>query len=632
MNGRLGILRKYIVKHLPKQPLLTPSRNCIFHFTGKIGDCLEAVIRQWLLPAPLSNPAMLEMFRDRDKQPLRNLVPWAGEFAGKYLTHAAQIYRITKDGNLKTHLDWFVKELISLQDADGYLGPWPYKYRLTGKSPNCFYNFPATDTPSHPLTWDAWGHYHIMLGLLVWHELGKDAAALKCAERIADLLCDKFLHTGKRLVDIGSDEMNLAPIHSLCLLYRITGKKDYLSLAEEIEKDFEAPPAGDYIRSALKGTPFHKTPKPRWESLHAIQGIAELYFITGDQKYRKAFEHIWWSIVKGDRHNNGGFSSFEQAQGNPYDPRAIETCCTVAWLAMSIDMLRITGSSIVADEIELSTLNSGLGWLSPSGRWVTYNTPMKGQRKASPVDATAFQARPGMPELNCCAVNGPRVLGMIGDWAVMADNESVTLNYYGPCRLDIPRDDNRITLEQVTEYPEEGSVKINLILNKAAQFKLMLRIPHWSRKTKVAVNGKPVKNIRPGEYLTLNYMWRKHNIIAVNLDMSLHYWVGRKQCRGKVSVFRGPVLLAFDPRCNDLDFVRLPELDAKNMHERKTNFSSWLKPWILREYNTADGKKIRLCDFASAGLAGTPYKSWLRVKNVQRTAFSNTNPLRSTRV
>ena len=34
---------------------------------------------------------MLEIFRDRDRQPLRDMVPWAGEFAGKYLTSAVQI-------------------------------------------------------------------------------------------------------------------------------------------------------------------------------------------------------------------------------------------------------------------------------------------------------------------------------------------------------------------------------------------------------------------------------------------------------------------------------------------------------------------------------------------------------------
>ena len=113
-------------------------------------------------------------------------------------------------------------------------------------------------------------------------------------------------------------------------------------------------------------------------------------------KYRRAFEHIWWSIVKLDRHNNGGFSSGEQAQGNPYHKGAIETCCTIAWTALSVEMLRLTGNPVVADELELSTLNSVLGLHSRSGRWVTYNTPMDGTRLASAHDIV-FQARAGSP-------------------------------------------------------------------------------------------------------------------------------------------------------------------------------------------------------------------------------------------
>src|SRR3954468_15749605 len=66
-------------------------------FQSPIGDYFQNVTEHWLKVAPRSNPAMLDMFRDRDRLPLRDLVPWAGEFAGKYLTSAVQVYRCRRD-------------------------------------------------------------------------------------------------------------------------------------------------------------------------------------------------------------------------------------------------------------------------------------------------------------------------------------------------------------------------------------------------------------------------------------------------------------------------------------------------------------------------------------------------------
>ena len=58
----------------------------------------------------------------------------------------------------------------------------------------------------------------------------------------------------------------------------------------------------------------------------------------------------------------------------------------------------------VADEVELSTLNSVIGLHSVSGRWVTYDTPPDGKRFAFLPENSC--ARPGASELSCCAVNG----------------------------------------------------------------------------------------------------------------------------------------------------------------------------------------------------------------------------------
>ena len=605
-----------------------PQSN--FQFQGYLADYLSGVTQHWLKVAPLANPAMLEIFRDRDRQPYRNMVPWAGEFAGKYLTSAVQISRLTQDAGLRHHIAHFVSDLVALQAEDGYLGPWPKAHRLTGWAPNVMGKGGGT--------WDAWGHYHIMLGLLLWYDDSADDNALEAAVRISELVCEKFLGDKRpRLVDTGSTEMNLAVVHSLCLLYRQTQAQRYLKMALQIVGEFAAeaengPLVGDYLRTALAGKEFYQTPKPRWESLHPIMGLVELYWITGEDKYRKAFEHIWWSIVKLDRHNNGGFSSGEQAQGNPYHQGAIETCCTIAWVATSVEMLRLTGNSIVADEIELSTLNSVIGLHSHTGRWVTYNTPMDGVRRASAHDIV-FQAREGSPELNCCSVNGPRGLGMISDWALMQCDDGIALNWYGASTIEtqLSGGGGIVKLTQETEYPRNGTITLTVSPSDAARFPLKLRIPYWSAHTQVSINGESVPKVVPGTYLTLDREWTPGDKVTLELDMSPHFWVGENECEGKVSVYRGPILLTYDRRLNEMDPDNLPMLNAKSMEGKLLPNSVGLPTVVLMEYAASEGRKLRLCDFGSAGEGGSPYVSWLPVESVAPTPFSRSNPLRSGR-
>jgi len=616
---------------------------------GFVGNYLNAITEQWLLVAPKANPGMLEMFRDRDASPLRDMVPWAGEFAGKYLTGDVQVLRATDDPRLKAWLKDFVRILMGLRNADGYLGPWPSKHGLTNCAPNCRNGRP---------TWDTWGHYHLMLGLMLWHEETRDKEALACVTSIADLLCRKYLGRKKtRLVDTGSTEMNLAPVHSLCILYRKTKSKRYLKLALQLVDEFAArskgqPLAGDYLRQALQGTEFFQTPKPRWESLHPIMALADLYWITGENRYRHAFEQIWWSIVKLDRHNNGGFSSGEQATGNPFHLAAIESCCTIAWTAMSVEMLKLTGNSIVADELELTMFNSVVGMHSSTGRWATYDTPMNGTRRAS-AHAIVFQAHEGTPELNCCSVNTPRGFGMLSDWGLMKDREGLVLNYYGPSALTAkPKLGLSVTLTQETEYPLDGKIVIYVKPSRSCEFALKLRIPHWSTRTKIRLNNQVVRGAKAGSYLKIDRKWKAGDRICVALDMSFSLWRGERECEGLASVYRGPILLAYDHRYNlpnakkgklqvrDLEkwdpatcMLSIPPIDARSMKLRRVQWPDWLPPLLLLEFKAADGRTVRLCDFGSAGEAGTPYCSWLPVRHCPKAPeFSRENPLRSSRV
>lgn len=585
-----------------------------YRLGGAFGRLVGRVVDRWVLTAPEANPGMLDMFRDRDRLPLRNMVPWAGEFAGKYLTSAVQLLRLTGDERLRSCLEGFVAELLRGQDRSGYLGPWPRSHALTNSAPNTG----DQAKPEAKPTWDTWGHYHAMLGLILWWQDTADRGALRAARRIADLLCDRYLGANPRLVETGSTEMNLAPVHALALFHRHTGSRRSLGLAQDIVGQFsacgpEGPLAGNYLAGALDGLQFFELPKPRWESLHPIMGLAELYRITGRADCRTAFEHLWWSIRQTDRHNNGGFSSGEKATGNPYDRGAIESCCTIAWIALGVEMLGLTGLAAVADELELATLNSGAGMHSPGGRWSTYNTPMDGVRRAS-AHEIVFQSREGTPELNCCSVNAPRGLGMVSDWAVVAGPEGeLVLNWYGPSTIVVPlpaRPGVTVVLSQETLYPVDGRIALSVRPSARARFVLKLRIPAWSARTTVRLNGAAVSGARAGSYLAIDRDWRRGDALEIALDMSVHLWRGSRECEGLTSIYRGPILLAYDRRFNDMDPHEVPALDLSRPLRKKAWRGS-RPPAVLLEAKGTDGRTVLLTDFASAGDGGAPYRSWL---------------------
>ncbi|HOD80032.1 MAG: Non-reducing end beta-L-arabinofuranosidase [Planctomycetes bacterium ADurb.Bin126] len=591
----------------PAGDAMTPLADVSIELGGAVGRRMDAVTRNWLLRAPSANGGMLAMLRLRDRQPPPAVVPWAGEFVGKYLLGAIDALRLGQDAELERTVRAVLAELLACQDADGYLGPFPKSQRLLGH-------------------WDLWGHYHVLLALLAWHEHANDPAALASAERIGELVCRTFLDTGRRAVSAGSDEMNLAMLHGLARLHRATGKQRYLAMAREIEADWQK--AGDYLRTGLAGVEFFRTPRPRWESLHDLQGLAELYRITGDERYHRSFLHHWHSIRRWDRHNDGSFSSGEKAAGNPYRNDAIETCCTVAWMAMTVDELRLTGEPRAGDELELSLLNAVMAYLHPSGSWCTYNTPMDGHRQASH-HSIVFQSRAGTGDLNCCSVNAPRGLTMLRQWALMGRRDGVALNYLGEmtARWGLP-DGTACRLETKTNYPLEGGIRIVLRPARPTEFTLAVRIPAWASGARCRVGNQEVK-AEPGAYAAIRRTWRDGDEVTFELPMTLRAQAGDLEMAGKACVYRGPLLLAWDQLLQEADAPPAGAVRADALAQAKTNLPprdeqaeragvyapqvvvDLPAPAAARTESQPATSPLRLCDFASAGVRGQRYTSWL---------------------
>lgn len=191
-----------------------------------------------------------------------------------------------------------------------------------------------------------------------------------------------------------------------------------------------------------------------------------------------------------------------------------------------------------------------------------------------------WQSPKAGPDLNCCSVNANRALGMIALWALMQDDEGLVLNFYGPgtYAAALPSG-NRVVLRQVTEYPRDGNVRIEVLTTETRPFAIKLRIPQWSRRSTVAVNGEALPPPQPGAYLRIAREWRMGDTVEIVLGFTLRFWVGAEAFANKASVYRGPLLLAYDARYNTLDPGDLPEFHWQSLSVTPESWDGPIAPW-----------------------------------------------------
>lgn len=213
-----------------------------------------------------------------------------------------------------------------------------------------------------------------------------------------------------------------------------------------------------------------------------------------------------------------------------------------------------------------------------------------------------IQAPSAGPDLNCCSVNAYRPLGMISEWALKHSGDGTVLNFYRPGKMTmLLPSNNQMTIAEDLEYPVEGVVKLALTLKKPETFTLKLRIPFWSATTVIKINEKAIsEKTEPGSYLSVKRLWKSGDQIELTLDFKLRFWYDDEVYKGKVSVFRGSILLTYDARFNKFDLIQIPVLEVESLVFERQKFSGSIEPGI---YGVLKDKKeaiITVCDFSSA--------------------------------
>lgn len=484
---------------------------------GPLGDALAANLRGRLshFIVDETSPAIALFAPERRRHNTEG--DWYGEHAGKWLSAAAKAAARSGDAQLLANLRRVADFLVSVQEADGYLGTYAPERRFMRKqAPKPV----SWDGAPSVRTWDIWTHAYLILGLLETHKHFPEPRYLDAARRIGALCLRTLNDGGIDITELGNHFGMSATVllDPAVELYFATGEPEFLDLALIVLGQADAHPPLALLTRALAGADAAEIATGKaYQLAWNLVGLAKLHRASGHADYLRAVESLWRSIR--ERHLTlgggpwGGVAHRSREVFNApgaFDPHGyVETCSTLAWIQLNRELLAITGEARYAEEIERSAYNDLLAAQAPDGEdWCYYVFP-NGRR----VHTTYWR---------CCKSSGAMAVEELPGVAYqLGDDGTTTLNVYaaGSARIAHPLAGD-LLLQQVTDYPFDGDIRIRVAPQRAARFALRLRIPSWAQRARVTVNRNAADGtVVPGEYFAIEREWRDGDEIVLRFAM-----------------------------------------------------------------------------------------------------------------
>ncbi len=483
--------------------------------------------------------------------------PWIGEHIGKWIHASTLAWQNTGDKRLKTKLDAAVKELVSCQQADGYLGTYVPEKR--------FGLYPEAD-------WDVWVHKYDLLGLLTYYRFTQDKASLQCCQRIGDLMIRTFGPGKKSILSAGTHQGTAATstLEPMVLLYNASGDSKYLDFAKYIVDSWEEK-GGPQIMTRLEaGRPINEVGNGKaYEMLSNLVGLCELARATGEKRYLNVAKLAWADVVKHELYITGSASYYEVFHPGDDLPNVTsknvgETCVTVTWMQLCQQLFRLTGEAKYAAEFERSEYNHLAAAQRPDGKEWCYYTSLQGKK-------------PFTGETCCCLSSGPRGMAIIPETAYLTSKEgkssylvvntvessSFTTGELSPFW--------KTKVATTSDFPAAGKMQLKIDATEhkntggtgsrppVANFGLKIRVPRWMLNFQCSLPGK----ISDGWYVVEPRTWTKQSV-SLSYDIANYKVDGTGSNKGAYATMVGPFVMALvsDLSAADSDAIRAAKVPS----------------------------------------------------------------------
>ncbi len=616
------------IEELANSRVMTKQNELNMKLEGSLAYAVRFVERNQICEVGLWQK-FVNVFRLQQDADDGRWLKWRSEFWGKMMRGACMVINYTKNDDMYRIVEASVRDILTTQENNGRISGYRLDAELT--------------------SWDLWGRKYVMLGMMYFLEICKDKElegriiASMC--RQADYILERV---GEGKLDIRSCSKNWEGMNSCSILepmvrlYRLTGEERYLTFAEYIISTGFIQSA-DLIELAYADeiAPHSYPVVKAYEMMSCFEGLLQYYCITGIEKYRTALLNFGRRIVEGElsiigcsgcTHELFDHTAVKQTQTD-YKGIVQETCVTVTWMKFAAALLEISGDSVYADCIEQSFYNSYLGAMNthrvpycdyPKEKDVPQvlpfdsYSPLVADRRGRKVGG--YGLFPDGSFYGCCACIAGAGAGTFSQSVILKRKNGSVLNFYekGVIVTQTPSG-QELTVTVDTEYPYDGRIDIAINIPNKEQFTLDLRIPSWCDKGIVTVNGES-ESAKAG-YFEIDREWNDGDVITVELPMPVDR-ILPPEGADNADIFagyrRGPVVLAADRRITDPDAVLDVACDEKAIAAADICVCTEIpESKLCVEVTLADGEKVRLIDYASAGKtwkADSKCAAWLRRK------------------
>src|SRR3984957_16822975 len=465
-----------------------------------------------------------------------------------------------------------IREVVAIQEPSGYLNTYYQGDHVSQRM------LPHEQEVGHEL----YCLGHMLQAAIAYYRATGDSTLMDAGAKFVDnyLIPNYGPGANQKPIISGHPEIEM----SLIELYRTTGKRQYVDLAGYIlhgdERATIQPRAIVYM---FCGIPFVSRTKLEGHAVRAMYaccGATDYYLETGDQTYWKTLNTLWEDLSKRQMYITGGVGARSQGEafGEPYElpnEQAYgESCAAIGNMMWNWRMLAASGEARFTDVIERALYNGINSGMSLDGTTYCYRNPLAFD-PSNYDKARGEQIRNPWYDTTCCPPNLERTFGSLPGYFYSTSKDGLYVHLYDNSSLDWHLEDGTpIKMQQKTDYPWAGDVKLTMNPAHAADFTFYVRIPGWAEGAKVSVNGKPVDGARPGEYLPLRRNWKPGDIVSLNFPMTTEIVASNPRVSedtARVAVRRGPIIYCME----ELDQpagVALPDISIRLTEKMEKDF------------------------------------------------------------